>query len=41
MDSRTIIRLLELAGWRSVCVTGGHHHFRHRNERAQQRWRIL
>jgi predicted RNA binding protein YcfA (HicA-like mRNA interferase family) len=29
MDSRTVIRLLEAAGWRLVRVTGSHHHFRH------------
>jgi len=29
MDSRTVIRLLEAAGWQLVRVTGSHHHFRH------------
>jgi predicted RNA binding protein YcfA (HicA-like mRNA interferase family) len=29
MDSRTVVRLLEAAGWRLVRVTGSHHHFRH------------
>jgi predicted RNA binding protein YcfA (HicA-like mRNA interferase family) len=29
MDSRTVIRLLEAAGWHLVRVTGSHHHFRH------------
>ena len=29
MDSRTIIRLLEAAGWEQVRVAGSHHHFRH------------
>jgi predicted RNA binding protein YcfA (HicA-like mRNA interferase family) len=31
MDSRTVIRLLEAAGWRQVRVAGSHHHFRHPN----------
>jgi predicted RNA binding protein YcfA (HicA-like mRNA interferase family) len=31
MDSRTVIRLLEAAGWRLVRVTGSHHHFRNEN----------
>jgi predicted RNA binding protein YcfA (HicA-like mRNA interferase family) len=29
MDSRTIIRKLEAAGWRRVGVQGSHHQFRH------------
>jgi predicted RNA binding protein YcfA (HicA-like mRNA interferase family) len=29
MDSRTIIRKLEAAGWRRVRVKGSHHQFRH------------
>lgn len=29
MDSRAVILLLEVAGWRLVRVTGSHHHFRH------------
>jgi len=29
MDSRTIIRKLEAAGWRRVGVKGSHHQFRH------------
>jgi predicted RNA binding protein YcfA (HicA-like mRNA interferase family) len=29
MDSRTVLRLLEAAGWRVVRVTGSHHHLRH------------
>lgn len=29
MDSRTVIRLLEAAGWRLVRDIGSHHHFRH------------
>ena len=28
MDSRTIIRLIEAAGWHRVRTTGSHHHFR-------------
>lgn len=29
MDSKDVIRVLELAGWQEVRVTGSHHHFRH------------
>jgi predicted RNA binding protein YcfA (HicA-like mRNA interferase family) len=29
MDSRTIIRMLEAAGWKLVRVRGSHHQFRH------------
>lgn len=29
MDSRTVIRKLEEAGWRLVRTRGSHHHFRH------------
>jgi predicted RNA binding protein YcfA (HicA-like mRNA interferase family) len=29
MDSRTIIRKLEAAGWRRIAVKGSHHQFRH------------
>jgi len=29
MESRTVVRLLEQAGWRLVRVTGSHHQFRH------------
>jgi predicted RNA binding protein YcfA (HicA-like mRNA interferase family) len=29
MDSRSVIKKLEAAGWREVRVAGGHHYFRH------------
>ena len=29
MDSRTVIRKLEEAGWKLVRTRGSHHHFRH------------
>jgi predicted RNA binding protein YcfA (HicA-like mRNA interferase family) len=29
MDSRTMIRRLEAAGWVKVGATGSHHHFKH------------
>jgi len=29
MDSRTVIRRIEAAGWVLARVTGSHHHFRH------------
>ena len=29
MDSRTVIRKLEKAGWKLVRTRGSHHHFRH------------
>jgi predicted RNA binding protein YcfA (HicA-like mRNA interferase family) len=29
MDSRTLIRMLEAAGWKLVRVKGSHHQFRH------------
>jgi predicted RNA binding protein YcfA (HicA-like mRNA interferase family) len=29
VDSGTVIKALERAGWRLVRVTGSHHHFRH------------
>jgi predicted RNA binding protein YcfA (HicA-like mRNA interferase family) len=29
MDSSTVIRMPEAAGWRIARVTGSHHHFRH------------
>ena len=29
MDSRTVIKLIEAAGWRLERVTGSHHQFRH------------
>ena len=29
MDSRKIIRLLQMEGWRLIRVSGSHHHFIH------------
>jgi predicted RNA binding protein YcfA (HicA-like mRNA interferase family) len=33
MDSRTVIRMVEEAGWKLVRIEGSHHHFKKAGER--------